>query len=85
MKALPQMLVEDRVREVFQRLPLLDGFSLDDDLCLCDLEVRSWPDCDWGDAVYGEIGAAITKLVAEADDEGANELLRGRTFARTLQ
>jgi hypothetical protein len=85
MKALPQMLVEARVREVFQRLPLLDGFSLDDDLWLCDLEVRAWPGCEWGDPVYREIGAAIAELIAEVEDEGANELLRGRSFARTLQ
>jgi hypothetical protein len=35
--------------------------------------------------VYGEIGAAIGELIAEVEDEGANELLRRRTFARTLQ
>ena len=85
MKALVQTLVEARVREVFQRVPLLDGFSLDDELWLCDLEVRSWPGCDWGDDVYGEISAAINELVTEVEYAGANELLRGRTFARMLQ
>jgi len=78
-------LLEARVRDIFRRLPLLIGFSLDGDLCLCDLEVRSWPGCEWGDPVYGEIGAALGELIAEVEDEGANELLRGRTFARTLQ
>jgi hypothetical protein len=29
--------------------------------------------------------AAIAELVAEMEDDGADELLRGRTFARTLQ
>ena len=84
MKALPRKSVEARVREVFQRLPVLDSFSLDDELWLCDLEVRSWPGCEWDDVVYGEIGAALSELLAEVQDEGAHELLRGRTFARTL-
>ena len=85
MKAQPRKRVEARVREVFQRQPFLDAFSLDDELWLCDLEVRSWPGCDWGDAVYGEISAAINELVTEVEHAGANELLRGRTFVRMLQ
>jgi hypothetical protein len=35
--------------------------------------------------VYGEIGAAITELIVELEASGANDLLRGRTFARSLQ
>ena len=73
------------MREVFQRQPFLDAFSLDDELWLCDLEVRSWPGCDWGDAVYSEISAAINELGTEVEYAGANELLRGRTFVRMLQ
>jgi hypothetical protein len=85
MKALPQTLVDAQVREVFSRLPLLHGFSLDNHLCLCDLEVHAWPGCEWGDPVYGEIGAAITELIVVLEASGANDLLRGRTFARSLQ
>ena len=80
-----QALLDVRVREVFERLPLLLGFSLDAELYLCDLEVRTWPGGDCSDAVYGEIGAAIAELLAEAEDQGAEALLRGRTFARTIQ
>jgi hypothetical protein len=96
MKALPhrtpttrpersQALIDARVREVFRRLPLLLGFSLDHDLWIADVEAHTWPCCDWSDAVYGEMDAAIAELVAEMEDDGADELLRGRTFARTLQ
>lgn len=79
-----EALLEARVCEVFQRLPLLLGFSLDDDLWLADLELHTWPGCDWGDAVYGEVNAALAQLLADAEDQGARELLRGRTFARSL-
>jgi hypothetical protein len=80
-----QALIEARIREVFKRVPLLLGFSLDSELCISDVEVGTWPGCDWSDRVCGEIGAAIDELVARIEDEGASELLRGRTFARALQ
>jgi hypothetical protein len=35
--------VDARVREVFQQLPFLIGFSLDRDLCVCDIEVDTLP------------------------------------------
>ena len=56
------------------------GFSLDSELCISDVEVGTWPGCEWSDRVCGEIGAAIDELVARIEDEGASELLRGRTF-----
>jgi hypothetical protein len=79
-----QTVVDARVREVFRRLPLLVGFSLDTDLCICDVELRAWPGFEWGDRVYGEIGAVLGELIDETENEGAEELLRGRTLARTL-
>ena len=80
-----QALIEARVREVFKRVPLLLGFSLDSELWISDVEVGTWPGCEWSERVCGEIGAAIDELVARIEDEGASELLRGRTFARALQ
>lgn len=79
-----QALIEARVREVFKRVPLLLGFSLDSELRISEAEVGTWPGCEWSDRVCGEIGAAIDELVARIEDEGASELLRGRTFARAL-
>ena len=77
--------VDARVREVFRRLPLLLGFSLDGDLSLADVELQGCPGCEWGDEVYGQIDDELARLVAELADDGAGELLRGRCFARTLQ
>jgi hypothetical protein len=78
-------LVQARVREVFRRLPLLLGFSLDTDLSLADVEVHGCPNCEWSERVYGEIDDEISALVAELESDAASELLRGRTFARVLQ
>jgi hypothetical protein len=78
------MLLDTRVRRVFARLPLLLGFSLDSDLGICDVELRAWPGVEWGDPEYGEIGAVLAGLIAATEEEGAEELLRGRTFARAL-
>jgi hypothetical protein len=78
-----QALMHARIREVFQRLPLLLGFSLDHDLSVADIELRTWPGYEWSEEAYREIESEISALLAHVDDE-VNELLRGRTFARTL-
>jgi hypothetical protein len=72
------------VRDLFQRLPLLLGFTFDHDLALSDLELRSWPGHEWSDEVYKDVAAEISRLLTEVEDEKADELLRGRTFARNL-
>ena len=77
-------MVDERVREVFRRLPLLLGFSLEQDLSIADIEMQVCPGCDWGDDVYGEVDAELSALLAELEQDDAAELLRGRTFARTL-
>jgi hypothetical protein len=63
-------LIDTRIHDLFERLPLLVAFG--------------WRGFKWGDEVYREINDEIWALVCDAEDEGANELLRGRTFARTL-
>ena len=78
-------LIEQRVREAFARLPLLLAVTFDQDLSLADVEVQPCPGCDWSDEVYGDVDAEISALIAELRRAGASELLRGRTFARTLQ
>ena len=76
--------IDIRIHELFERLPLLMAFSLDQDLAGAEVELLGWPGLQWGDQVYREINEEIWALVADAEDEGANELLRGRTFARTV-
>ena len=39
--------IDARVRELFQQLPFLVGFSLDRELGVCDIEVDTWPGCPW--------------------------------------
>ena len=85
MKPLPSPgLIEQRVRQAFERLPLLLAITFDKDLSLADVEVRPCPGCDWADEVYIDVDAEISALVDELKRAGASELLRGRTFARTL-
>jgi hypothetical protein len=87
MKAKPPSptLIEQRVREAFARLPLLLGVTFDRDLSLADVAMQPCPGSDWSDDVYSDIDDEISALVAEVDLAGGRELLRGRTFARTLQ
>ena len=59
--------------------------TFDQDLSLADVEVQPCPGCDWSEEVYSDVDAEISALIAELKREGASELLRGRTFARTLQ
>jgi hypothetical protein len=77
-------LIDQRVREAFARLPLLLGVTFEQDLSLADVELQPCPGCDWSDDVYSEVDAEISELLAEMKHAGASELLRGRTFARTL-
>ena len=79
-----QSLIESRVRQAFTRVPLLLAVTFDQDLSLADVEVQPCPGCEWSDEVYINVDAEISALVAELKRAGAGELLRGRTFARTL-
>ena len=78
-------LIERRLRQAFARLPLLLSVTFDQDLSLADVEMQPCPGSDWSDEVYSDVDAEISALVAELQHAGASELLRGRTFARTLQ
>ena len=76
--------IDARVREVFQRHPFLIGFSLDRELCVCDIEVETVPGCSWSDRVYGEIGGMLADVIGGIIEDGAVDELRERTFARSL-
>jgi len=82
--SLDEARVDERVRELFARLPSLVGFSVGQGLWLVDVAIDPWPGCRRLDQLRGEVGAALATLVAEAEDDGAEELLRGRTFARAF-
>lgn len=76
------------VEKLFLRWPALVGFSLRDggdgsgDLYLTDIQAYPWPS-EWESAsLRREIIHAFLELLDEAP--AARELLRARTFARTL-
>jgi hypothetical protein len=78
-----ERLVRTRIEALFRRLPMLCGFVVEKDLLLSDIAISFWPGYSAGADLYGEIVDTLTELAEESPD--ALELLRGRTFARTLQ
>ena len=89
--------VATRIRGLFARCPSLHGFSVQDRAMLPrDLDPSRIPDADLFvteigifpkldsqfDEIYDEITLAISDLVK--DEPQAYDLLRGRTFARSL-
>ena len=78
--------IEAGIVDLFRRLPFLLGFTVQErnaELCVADVAVLSWSGLEAGTEVYNEIARALGELVEERPC--ARELLRGRTFARTLQ
>jgi hypothetical protein len=82
---------------LFRDAPALVGFSvldaaaleegreagqLQDDLYLADLATAPWLGDEPEDRLFGEIAVALIDFMDERPE--ARELLRGRTFARTL-
>ena len=70
------------VNEIFAACPELYGFSLgqlEGELCLAGVEAAPYVASE---ALYGEIAAALLALIDE--EPHTAQLLRGRTFARTL-
>lgn len=93
MKTAEPRLAEDRhsraeaaiaacIAALFERLPMLCGFSVSDDLQVADIAVDTWPGYTAGKDFYDEFLAGLSALTEERPD--AVDLLRGRTFARTL-
>lgn len=78
-----ETLVQARIEALFRRLPMLSGFVVEDDLLLSDVAISAWPGYSAGAELYGEIAHTLAEVVDERPE--ALELLRGRTFARTLQ
>jgi hypothetical protein len=81
-----EALIAARTRELFDRMPPLLGFSFDEELAACEVELQPWPGHTWSRDVYDEVRVLITDFAAElaAADPQGEELLRGRTFARNL-
>ncbi|HYN11847.1 MAG TPA: hypothetical protein VET51_04280 [Burkholderiales bacterium] len=76
-------LVEARIDGLFQRLPMLCGFLVREDLYVSDVAINTWPGYTAGADLYEEIADTIAVLLDERPE--TKDLLRARTFARTLQ
>jgi hypothetical protein len=77
-----QAALDRHLADLFRRLPMLAGFTLRQDLEVADVAVHSWPGYVAGEELYKDLMVALTELADERPD--AIELLRGRTFARSL-
>jgi hypothetical protein len=77
-----EAIVARHLHELFQRLPMLSGFWLGPELELADVAVFDWPGYDPGRHLYEEVMQSLVDLAEERPE--AVQLLRGRTFARTV-
>jgi hypothetical protein len=77
-----EAIVEEHVHALFQRMPMLSGFSLRHDLEFADVAVHTWPGYSAGADLYQELVETLAEIAEERPE--AVELLRGRTFARAL-
>jgi hypothetical protein len=75
-----------QLESLFARCPELSGFAVrgeNDELFVSDVGVSPRLSSEQYGEIYQEIANTLTGLLDEAPE--ASELLRGRTFARTLQ
>ena len=75
--------LEARVEALFGRCPALCGFSVQvGEPFLVDLTCYPTPDGERAQVILGEVSQMLSEIEAERPE--AAELLRGRTFARSL-
>jgi hypothetical protein len=77
-----QALVETHIAAIFQRMPMLAGFSLRQDLEVTDIAISTWPGQSAGEELYEDLMQALADLAEERPE--AVEVLRGHTFARAF-
>jgi hypothetical protein len=72
-----------RIAALFEELPMLSGFYVEADLNVSDLSIHTWPGWSATPALREDIARYLQDVVEERPEVA--ELLRGRTFARSLQ
>jgi len=87
MRIQPQVVdqIEQRLELLFLRCPELSGFSVrgeDDELFVSDVGIAPRLSPEQYGEIYQDIALTLSELLEERPEAG--ELLRGRTFARTL-
>ena len=77
-----ESIVAQHVHQLFQRLPMLSGFWLWPDLKVAELTVFTWPGYTAGRDLYEEVMQSLVDLAEKLPE--AEQLMRGRTFARAV-
>ena len=77
-----EAIVARHMHELFKRLPMLSGFWLGPDLKVAELSVFTWPGYTAGSDLYDHVTESLVDLAEELPE--AVQLMRGRTFARTV-
>ena len=77
-----EAIVARHIDELFQRLPMLSGFWLRPDLEVAELSIFTWPGYIAGRDLHEEVMRSLVELADERPE--AVQLIRGRTFARTV-
>ena len=72
-----------RVAVLFERLPMLCGFHVAEDLSVVEVAVHGWPGWTPPGDLDGVLCASLEELLDDCAEEAA-EILRGRTFARVM-
>lgn len=77
--------IEQRLQSLFLRCPELSGFSIRgdaDELFVSDVGIAPRLSAEQYGEIFQDIASTLSELLEERPEAG--ELLRGRTFARTL-
>lgn len=74
---------EARIAALFDELPMLTGFFVEADLGVVELSIYTWPGWSASSVLREDIARFLLDMVEERPE--LTELLRGRTFARSLQ
>jgi hypothetical protein len=77
--------LEERLQSLFARCPELSGFSVRGEaegLIVSDVGISPRLSAEQYGEIFQDIAATLSELLDERPE--ASELLRGRTFARTL-
>jgi hypothetical protein len=77
-----EAIVEEHLKALFYRMPMLSGFAVGHDLEVTEVAIDTWPGYVAGNNLYEDLVQALADLVEERPE--AVELLRGRTFARAF-
>ena len=72
-----------RLGVLFDRIPMLCGFHVSENLSLVEVTVDTWPGTAEPSGLVEDIYSELEDLVVDRSDDAA-DLLRGTTFARAL-